>query len=71
MLCLLAWLGTIIRVILDSESDEKVKGYYKNPEATRKLFAGVVLHSGDLAVWHEDGSAQILGRQEGIITGER
>jgi acyl-CoA synthetase (AMP-forming)/AMP-acid ligase II len=44
-----------------------VRGYHKNPEATRKLFAGGVLHSGDLAVWHEDGSAQIQGRQEDII----
>jgi acyl-CoA synthetase (AMP-forming)/AMP-acid ligase II len=45
-----------------------VKGYHRNPDATRKLFAGGVLHSGDLAVWHDDGSAQILGRQEDIIT---
>jgi len=45
-----------------------VKGYHKDPDATRKLFAGGVLHSGDLAVWHDDGSAQILGRQEDIIT---
>ena len=44
-----------------------VKGYYKNPEATRKLFAGGVLHSGDLAVWHEDGSIQIQGRPEDMI----
>jgi acyl-CoA synthetase (AMP-forming)/AMP-acid ligase II len=43
------------------------KGYYKNPEATRKLFAGGMLHSGDLAVWHEDGSVQIQGRPEDII----
>jgi acyl-CoA synthetase (AMP-forming)/AMP-acid ligase II len=43
------------------------KGYYKNPEATKKLFAGGVLHSDDGAVWHEDGSFQVLGRQEDII----
>lgn len=43
------------------------KEYYKDPEATRKLFAGGALHSGDLAVWHEDGSAQILDRQKDII----
>ncbi|KAI9684213.1 MAG: Acyl-CoA synthetase member 3, mitochondrial [Trizodia sp. TS-e1964] len=42
-------------------------GYYKDPEATRKLFAGGVLHSGDLAVWHPDGSAQIVDRAKDII----
>jgi len=43
------------------------KGYYKDPEATRKLFAGDVLHSGDLAVWHPDGAVQILDRAKDII----
>jgi acyl-CoA synthetase (AMP-forming)/AMP-acid ligase II len=43
------------------------KGYYKDEAATRKLFAGGGLHSGDLAVWHPDGSAQILDRAKDII----
>lgn len=43
------------------------KGYYEDPEATRKLFAGGVLHSGDLAVWHPDGSIQIQDRAKDII----
>lgn len=43
------------------------KGYYKNPEATRKLFLGGVLHSEDLAVWHPDGSIQIQDRSKDII----
>jgi acyl-CoA synthetase (AMP-forming)/AMP-acid ligase II len=43
------------------------KGYYKDPEATRKLFAGGVLHSGDLAVWHPDGAIQIMDRAKDII----
>lgn len=43
------------------------KGYYKDPEATRKLFAGGWLHSGDLAVWHSDGAIQILDRAKDII----
>lgn len=43
------------------------KGYYKDPQATRKLFAGGVLHSGDLAVWHEDGAVQIIDRGKDII----
>ena len=43
------------------------KGYYKDPAATRKLFLGGALHTGDLAVWHPDGSAQILDRAKDII----
>ncbi|KAK2600311.1 hypothetical protein QQS21_004952 [Conoideocrella luteorostrata] len=43
------------------------KEYFKDAEATRKLFAGGALHSGDLAVWHSDGSAQILDRAKDII----
>jgi acyl-CoA synthetase (AMP-forming)/AMP-acid ligase II len=43
------------------------KEYLKDPEATKKLFAGGGLHSGDLAVWHPDGSAQILDRAKDII----
>ncbi|KAE8352030.1 hypothetical protein BDV28DRAFT_135902 [Aspergillus coremiiformis] len=43
------------------------RGYYKDPEATRKLFAGGVLHSGDLAVWHANGSVQIQDRAKDII----
>jgi acyl-CoA synthetase (AMP-forming)/AMP-acid ligase II len=43
------------------------KEYYKDPEATRKLFLGGCLHSGDLAVWHEDRSVHILDRQKDII----
>lgn len=47
------------------------KGYYKDPAATRKLFAGGGLHSGDLAVWHPDGSVQILDRAKDIIISGR
>lgn len=42
-------------------------GYYKDAAATRKLFAGGVLHTGDLAVWHPDGAIQILDRAKDII----
>lgn len=47
------------------------KGYYKDPEATRKLWAGGVSHSGDLAVWHPDGAIQILDRAKDIIISGR
>ncbi|PSK60155.1 hypothetical protein B9Z65_1053 [Elsinoe australis] len=43
------------------------KGYHKDPEATRKLYAGGVQHSGDLAVMHPDGAIQILDRAKDII----
>lgn len=43
------------------------KGYYMDPEATKKLFAGGVLHTGDLAVWHVDRAIQILDRAKDII----
>jgi acyl-CoA synthetase (AMP-forming)/AMP-acid ligase II len=43
------------------------KGYYKDAEATRKLWAGGVSHSGDLAVWHPDNAIQILDRAKDII----
>lgn len=43
------------------------KGYFKDPEATNRLFAGGVLHTGDLAVLHPDGAAQILDRAKDII----
>lgn len=47
------------------------KGYYKDAPATEKLFAGGVLHTGDLAVWHPDGAAQILDRAKDIIISGR
>jgi acyl-CoA synthetase (AMP-forming)/AMP-acid ligase II len=43
------------------------KGYYKDAEATRKLFLGGALHTGDLAVWHPDGAIQIQDRAKDII----
>lgn len=43
------------------------KGYYKDAEASRKLWVGGVLHSGDLAVWHPDGAIKILDRAKDII----
>lgn len=42
-------------------------GYYKDPEATEEAFAGGWFHSGDLAVMHPDGYAQIMDRKKDII----
>jgi fatty-acyl-CoA synthase len=44
-----------------------MKGYYKNPEATKKAFAGGYFHSEDLAVQHSDGYIQIADRAKDII----
>ncbi len=44
-----------------------MKGYLKNPAATAESFAGGWFHSGDLAVWHEDGYIQIMDRSKDII----
>ena len=44
-----------------------MKGYLKNPATTEASFAGGWFHSGDLAVWHPDGYAQIKDRSKDII----
>ena len=44
-----------------------MKGYLKNPDATVESFTGGWFHSGDLAVWSEDGYIQIKDRSKDII----
>ncbi|MDH1264564.1 acyl-CoA synthetase [Pseudomonas sp. GD03944] len=44
-----------------------MKGYLKNPTATAEAFKGGWFHSGDLAVWHEDGYVEIKDRSKDII----
>ena len=44
-----------------------MKGYLKNPKTTQASFKGGWFHSGDLAVWHEDGYTQIKDRSKDII----
>jgi len=44
-----------------------MKGYLKNPQATREAFAGGWFHSGDLAVMHPDGYVKIKDRAKDII----
>lgn len=43
------------------------KGYYKDAAATKALFAGGWMRTGDLAVWHSDGAIQIMDRAKDII----
>ncbi len=44
-----------------------MKGYLKNPQATREAFAGGWFHTGDLAVMHADGYAEVKDRAKDII----
>ena len=42
-------------------------GYYDDPEATERAFAGGWFHSGDLAVWHPDGAIELRDRNKDVI----
>ena len=44
-----------------------MKGYLKNQKATDEAFAGGWFHTGDLAVWHQDGYAEIKDRAKDIV----
>jgi fatty-acyl-CoA synthase len=44
-----------------------MKGYLKNPQATREAFLGGWFHSGDLGVLHDDGYIQLKDRSKDII----
>jgi len=44
-----------------------MKGYLKNPSATREAFEGGWFHSGDLGVMHPDGYIQLKDRSKDII----
>ena len=44
-----------------------MKGYLKNASASAKAFQGDWFHTGDLAVWHNDGYVEIKDRSKDII----
>ncbi len=44
-----------------------MKEYHNNPEATAAAFTGGWFHSGDIAVWHPDGSIELRDRKKDII----
>jgi len=44
-----------------------MRGYYNDPEATAKAFAGGWFHSGDVGVTHPDGYIELRDRAKDII----
>ena len=44
-----------------------MQGYFEQPEATAMAFRDGWFHSGDLAVWHPDGTIELRDRQKDII----
>ncbi len=44
-----------------------MKGYFKDPGATKAAFRGGWFHTGDLAVMHDDGYVEIKDRSKDII----
>jgi len=44
-----------------------MRGYYADPEATTKAFAGGWFHSGDVGVMHPDGYIELRDRSKDII----
>src|SRR5215472_5660236 len=48
-----------------------MSGYFDDQAATSKAFAGGWFHSGDLAVWHPDGTIELRDRGKDIIISGR
>lgn len=44
-----------------------MKGYYQDPHATAKAFAGGWFHSGDIGVWHPDNYIELRDRAKDVI----
>jgi fatty-acyl-CoA synthase len=47
--------------------DNVMDGYYREPEATAAVMSGPWFHSGDMAVWNEEGYIHIVDRKKDII----
>jgi len=47
--------------------DHVMEGYYREPEVTAAVMSGPWLHTGDMAVWDEQGFTYIVDRKKEII----
>jgi fatty-acyl-CoA synthase len=47
--------------------DHVMDGYYREPDVTASVMTGPWLHTGDMAVWDEDGFIHIVDRKKEII----
>lgn len=47
--------------------DHIMEGYFKEPEATAAVMSGPWFHTGDMAVWDDDGYIHIVDRKKEII----
>ncbi|HTE63386.1 MAG TPA: AMP-binding protein, partial [Solirubrobacteraceae bacterium] len=56
---------TIGEVVM--QGNNVMAGYYRDPEATARAFAGGWLHSGDLGVMHPDGYVELRDRAKDIV----
>jgi len=50
-----------------ARSDGVMKGYWQQPEASGEALRGGWFHTGDMAVWSEDGYILIVDRKKDII----
>jgi fatty-acyl-CoA synthase len=50
-----------------ARGDHIMEGYYKEPEQTAAVMTGGWFHTGDMAVWDEEGYIHIVDRKKEII----
>jgi fatty-acyl-CoA synthase len=58
-------MHTIGEVI--AAGDHIMEGYFREPDVTKSVMSGAWLHTGDMAVWDEDGFIHIVDRKKEII----